>query len=76
MTNPYRNSPLSNSEAKYRNDTAFKIIVDSLQHAIEGLHLTPSEVREAAMYACVLVEQRRVPKHIWLDDDLDGGFGE
>lgn len=51
--------PFDKVSERYRNDVVFHAIVDTLQAAIERLELTPSEVREAAMYACSLVEMRR-----------------
>ncbi len=54
MKEPYRSSsPLTRTEDKYNNDTAFRHVVDVLQMAIGELQLTPGEVREAAVYACM-----------------------
>lgn len=46
-------------EKRYHNDNAFHIVVDTLQSAIMEMHLSPSEVRDAAMFAAYLVESRR-----------------
>lgn len=52
-------TPLSRWDERYHNDMAFRAMVDSLSYAIDTLQLTPSEVREAAMYACIRYEERR-----------------
>lgn len=41
---------------RYHNDVNFKMTVDMMMHTIMNLHLSPSEVREAAMFACYRVE--------------------
>jgi hypothetical protein len=46
---------------RYANDAPFRRVVDMLQAIVLDLHLTPSEVREAAMLACILVEERHKP---------------
>ena len=43
---------------RYRTDPAFHQIVDVLTKAIEEMHLTPGEVREAAMLAAIHFEMR------------------
>jgi hypothetical protein len=43
---------------RYRNDVTFKAMVDLLRSMVERLELTPSEVREAAVFACMMVEER------------------
>lgn len=45
------------SEEKYLNDPVFHRIVDSLRTLLTEHHVTPSEVREAAMLACCLHER-------------------
>lgn len=42
-----------------RNDPAFKRLVDMLTHVILQAEYTPSEVRQAAMMACINVEMMR-----------------
>ena len=67
MTDPYRKaSPpaLTRTEDKYNNDTTFHHVVDVLQMVIEQLQLTPGEVREAAVYACMRVEMRRAGNYL------------
>lgn len=44
---------------RYLNDPIFKMIVDYMRIIIQGASLAPSEVREAAMLACILEEERR-----------------
>jgi hypothetical protein len=53
--------PWDRVRERYRNDAAFHAVVDMLQGMILKMELAPSEVREAAMLACVLVEERRTP---------------
>jgi hypothetical protein len=44
---------------RYQNDATFHAAVDMLQSLILDLQLSPSEIREAAMFACYRVEMRR-----------------
>lgn len=46
-------------QRRYENDINFHAMVDAMEAAIEQLQLTPSEMREAAMYAATRHEQRR-----------------
>ena len=42
---------------RYRNDAAFRNLVDMMRAAIENAEFTPSEIREAAMLAQILYEE-------------------
>lgn len=44
---------------RYLTDAAFRYIVEGMRAILSGAMLTPSEVREAAMLACILEEERR-----------------
>lgn len=44
--------PLEKLDERYRNDNMFRTLVDMLQGLIMKLEMSPSEIREAAMYAC------------------------
>lgn len=44
---------------RYLRDPVFHTVVDHMGAIIRGAVLTPSEVREAAMLACVIEEQYR-----------------
>lgn len=64
-TGPSRSpSPLTRTEDKYEIDAAFRSVVDLLEMMIHKLELTPGEVREAAVYACMRVEMRRVRSYL------------
>ena len=54
-------TPMRKLRHAYETDARVHAIVDMLRHEIEDLQLTPVEVREIAMLACVMVEERRVP---------------
>ena len=54
---------------RYLTDAAFHYVVDSMRALISGAQLTPSEVREAAMLACIIEEERRPARPIVLTDD-------
>jgi len=43
---------------RYEHDPLFRSMVDVLQGWIEQMQATPTEVREAAMLAVLMVEQR------------------
>lgn len=55
---------------KYLNDSHYKKLVDLLESYIHQAEFTPSEVREAAMFACINYELRRAsPEKIMIAND-------
>jgi hypothetical protein len=46
-------------EFRYLHDPSIKALVDSLEHHIRELRLTPSEIRECAMLAATHYELKR-----------------
>lgn len=48
---------LNDLKSRYLNDPIFHCVVDHMRSIIRAATLTPSEVREAAMTACVIEEQ-------------------
>jgi hypothetical protein len=56
-------------EDRYCNDANFHQFVQMMQRCIEELHLTPSEVREAAVFACVRLEMMRSRASIEFDPE-------
>ncbi|MFA5166815.1 MAG: hypothetical protein WC449_06020 [Candidatus Paceibacterota bacterium] len=55
-------------EYRYMHDPLIKALVDSLEHHINALQLTPSEIRECAMLATIRYEQRRPPQGIMVQN--------
>lgn len=49
-----------NTRERYRNDPAFKRLVDTMLYHIEQSHFTPSELRDAAVCAAILHESHNV----------------
>lgn len=45
-------------EQKYNHDPHFKNLVSMIESLIHEAKFTPSEVREAAMFACIMYESR------------------
>ncbi len=43
---------------RYHHDPIFHHLVEILRHELEAARMTPTEVREAAMFAQILYEQR------------------
>lgn len=61
------------AEERYLRDATFHVLVDLLRAAITGNDYTPTEVREAAMLAAVMVEQSRPARPIFLPTrDFEG----
>lgn len=56
--------------ARYYNDPVFHRVVDVLRSVISGAQLTPSEVREAAMLACIIEEDYK-PRRPFTTGDAD-----
>lgn len=69
---PYREreaGPLYTTQDKarerYLRDPAYHAVVDYMRGIIHHLQLTPGELRECAMLACIIEEERRpAPFHI------------
>lgn len=60
---------------KYLNDSLYKALVDSLHSCIEAGNFTPSEVREAAIFACIIYEEQRIqPLGIKVPKDIDNAL--
>ena len=63
--------PIDRVRDRYMNDATFHAYVDMMRKAIVELHLTPGEVREAAMLAAIIEEERRPAAYVIpLDQDL------
>lgn len=45
---------------KYCSDVVYKTFVDAVHSALMQAQMTPSEVREAAMLACIMYEEHNV----------------
>jgi hypothetical protein len=56
---PFEVRSMNDTVARYYNDPAFHTVVDTLRLIIRSATLSPSEVREAAMTACVIEEMHR-----------------
>lgn len=65
--------PLDKVAERYFNDPAFYNVVNLLEQMIIDLELSPHEVREAAMYACMRVEIR-YPKAMLIGPGLLTGL--
>lgn len=62
-TTPVNNPPwnlLNTPEERYRNDPVFRGAVDAMQYQLEHANFTPSELRQAAIMACILYERRHI----------------
>lgn len=49
-------------EQNYYSNPEFKALVDYMENAIHHFQYSPSEMREAAMLACVHFEMKRPPR--------------
>ena len=45
---------------KYLNDAHYHQLVEAMHAQIDACHFTPSEMREAAVLACILYEERHI----------------
>jgi len=50
--------PIDRVRERYDRDTMFRYLVDSMTACVLRLELTPSELREAAVLACIRAEER------------------
>jgi hypothetical protein len=62
----------SDVRQRYLNDPVFHIIVDSMRGLLRSARLTPSEIREAVMLACIIEEEiRPAPPLTTSDKELE-----
>jgi hypothetical protein len=66
---------MSSIYERYERDPHFRTLVDHMTSCIEQLKTTPTEVREAAMLAQIMFEQRN-PRRVFRIEDLRGMPGE
>jgi hypothetical protein len=59
-----------NVKERYENDCIFRTMVDSLVVAMEQGTITPTEAREAAMFAQILYEDRNPRPVFFTREDL------
>ena len=58
--------------AKYENDPEYHRLVDTLVNSIITMHYTPSEIREAAILACIIYEEQYVKRYVkYIPEDVD-----
>ena len=53
---------------RYETDIQFHQLVDTLMVMIEKCQLSPSEIRQAAMFAAIKFEMTHGPKSVFLQD--------
>ncbi len=56
------------TEIRYSRDTTFRAMVDWMQNMIHQCQTTPTELREAAILACILYERSHGSMLFVLDD--------
>ena len=58
---------------RYRYDSTFNYIVDQLRYALKKCHMTPGELREAAILAATMHEAEVMPRY-YLAKPTDGMY--
>lgn len=58
---------LTRADERYQHDPAFRTLVDVLCHHITSLDYTSSDLREAAIFAGIMVERLRPSRPIFRD---------
>ena len=56
---------LLTKEERYKNDPYFRTLVDTLVAQIEQMQTTPTEIREAAMFAQFIYETRHPERRVF-----------
>lgn len=57
-------------QEKFNSDPEYRSLVSMLESFIHSCRFTPSEVREAATYACIRYELNNISHHIIYSDVL------
>lgn len=57
-------------DERYLNDHVFHTLVDSMMCAVESMHTSFSEVRDAVLYAQIRYEMNRSPEPITFSPQL------
>lgn len=57
---------------KYRNDNMYRVLVDMMVEQINQCNYTPSEMREAAVLASIIYEERKPPVYSMSIGSVDG----
>lgn len=55
--------PLTDPYQRYQDDPQYHALVDTIHGLISRCDFTPSEVRQAAVLACIHFEASRIQKH-------------
>jgi hypothetical protein len=66
-------------EERYHRDEHFRQLVDVLTHFVQQLHLTPTELREAAVFACIRYEThiaREAVRYMRVDEGVGRAAAE
>lgn len=61
---------MKSATERYQTDAAFRQLVDLLYSQIDNAQYSPTEIREAAMLAHILYEERRVRPMMLTDADF------
>ncbi len=55
---------------RFQADPQFRMLVETMVSFIWNNQFTPSEIRDAAMLACIIYEERRAPEGIVYPEDV------
>ena len=58
---------------KYMRDPEYHALVAMLESFIERCQFSPTELREAALLACIRYEERRPARHLFIDAAKEKG---
>jgi hypothetical protein len=61
----------SDAELRYQTDATYRAMVDSMLAWLDHLHLTPGELRDAAMLAALKFEAMRVNRYVIRDGKFE-----
>ena len=62
---------MNTPEEKYMHDPEYRLLVDMIENLIHKAQFTPSEIREAATFACIRYEMRRTVPMMYRRDKDD-----
>lgn len=58
-------------QEKYENDPEYRYLVQMFEALIHEARFTPSEIRQAALFACCRYELHQLPRRVFIPNEVN-----